>query len=51
MGYQKLMRRHREGVRRIFKRYGIDHASLSTAGDYLPALHQLLKRHARRKQS
>ena len=49
MAYQKLSRRHREGVRRIFKKYGIDHASLSTASDYLPALHKLLKRHAMRK--
>lgn len=49
MAYQKLTRRHREGLRKIFKRYGIDHASISTGGDYLPALHRLLKRHALRK--
>jgi uncharacterized protein (DUF58 family) len=49
MGFQKLSRRHRQGVRGIFKRYGIDHASLSTGSDYLPALHRLLKRHALRK--
>jgi uncharacterized protein (DUF58 family) len=49
MAYQKLSRRHRQGIRGIFKRYGIDHASLSTASDYLPALHKLLKRHAVRK--
>ncbi|MDA0766426.1 MAG: DUF58 domain-containing protein [Verrucomicrobia bacterium] len=49
MAYQKLTRRHRQGVRAIFKRYGIDHASISTSSDYLPALHQLLKRHALRK--
>ena len=49
MAYQKLPRRHRQGVRAIFKRYGIDHASISTSSDYLPALHQLLKRHALRK--
>ena len=51
MAYQKLSRRHREGIRRTFKKYGIDHASISTASDYLPALHKLLKRHARRKQA
>ena len=49
MAYQKLTRRHRQGVRAIFKKYGIDHASVSTCSDYLPALHQLLKRHALRK--
>ena len=49
MAYKKLTRRHRQGVRSIFKRYGIDHASLSTGSDYLPALHRLLKRHALRK--
>jgi uncharacterized protein (DUF58 family) len=49
MAYHKLTRRHRQGVRSIFKRYGIDHASLSTGSDYLPALHRLLKRHALRK--
>jgi len=49
MAYQKLTRRHRQGVRATFKRYGIDHASISTSSDYLPALHQLLKRHALRK--
>jgi uncharacterized protein (DUF58 family) len=49
MAYHKLTRRHRQGVRSIFKHYGIDHASLSTASDYLPALHRLLKRHALRK--
>lgn len=49
MAHSKLSRRHREGVRTIFKRYGIDHAELSTTKDYLPALHRLLKRHALRK--
>nr|NIP93915.1 DUF58 domain-containing protein [Akkermansiaceae bacterium] len=45
----KLSRRYREGLRKQFKRFGIDHASLSTTSDYLPALHRLLKRHAQRK--
>ena len=49
MAYRKLSRRHREGLRKQFKRFGIDHASLSTTADYLPALHRLLKRHALRK--
>ena len=49
MAYHKLTRRHRQGVRAVFKRYGIDHASVSTTTDYLPALHKLLKRHALRK--
>ena len=49
MAYRKLTRRHREGLARQFKRYGIDHATLSTTRDYLPALHKLLKRHALRK--
>ncbi|MEE2733860.1 MAG: DUF58 domain-containing protein [Verrucomicrobiota bacterium] len=46
MAYRKLSRRYREGMQRQFKRFGIDHASLSTTTDYLPALHHLLKRHA-----
>ena len=49
MAYRKLSRRHREGLRCQFKRFGIDHASLSTTSDYLPGLHRLLKRHALRK--
>jgi len=49
MAYRKLSRRHREGLQRQFKRYGIDHAALSTTSDFLPALHRLLKRHALRK--
>ena len=49
MAYRKLSRRHREGLRRQFKRFGIDHASLSTTSDYLPALRRLLKRDALRK--
>ena len=45
MAYRKLSRRYREGMQRQFKRFGIDHASLSTTTDYLPTLHHLLKRH------
>ena len=48
MAFRKLTSRHREGIARLFKRHGIDYASLSTTEDYLPALHRLLKRHARR---
>ncbi|NNC86975.1 MAG: DUF58 domain-containing protein, partial [Akkermansiaceae bacterium] len=49
MAYRKLSRRHREGLARLFKKYGIDHASFRTTEDYLPQLHKLLKRHALRK--
>jgi len=43
MAYRKLTRRYREGMRRQFRRFGIDHASLSTAENYLPTLQHLLK--------
>jgi len=46
MAYKKLSRRYREGMRRQFHRYGIDHVSLSTAENYLPALQHLLKTRA-----
>jgi uncharacterized protein (DUF58 family) len=49
MAHRKLTRQHREGLARLFARHGIDHASVSTTSDYLPALHRLLKRHALRK--
>jgi uncharacterized protein (DUF58 family) len=49
MAYRKLSRRHRDGLQRQFKRFGIDHAALSTTTEYLPALHRLLKNHALRK--
>lgn len=49
MAYRKLSSRYREGLNRQFKRFGIDHASLSTTSDYLPALHRLLKRHASKR--
>lgn len=49
MGYEKLMRRHREGVDRLFRKHGIDHANLSTDGDPLRALHRLFRRRSRRQ--
>lgn len=49
MGYEKLMRRHREGVVAIFRKHGIDCADLRTDGDTLAALHQLLKRRSRKR--
>ncbi len=49
MAYRKLTRRHREGLARQFKKHGVDHAALSTTGDFLPALRRLLKDHALRK--
>lgn len=49
MAYEKLTRRQREGVATVFKRHGIDSAQLQTTRDPLPALHQLLKRHGRKK--
>jgi len=45
MSYEKLTRRHREGVASILKKHAIETAALSTTSDPLPALHQLLKRH------
>ncbi len=50
MSYEKLARRHREGVATILKKHAIDSTLLSTASDPLPALHQLLKRHSRRRR-
>jgi len=49
MGYEKLMRRQREGTRELFRRNGIDTAELSTAKDSLPSLHRLFKRRANRR--
>ncbi|MGE9267993.1 MAG: DUF58 domain-containing protein [Verrucomicrobiales bacterium] len=48
MGYQKLSRRYREGLRAFFKKNAVDHLEVPTTGDYLPALHRLLKQRARR---
>jgi len=50
MGYRKLMRRQVEGVASIFKKHGIDSATLLTDRDTLPELHQLLKRRGRRRK-
>lgn len=49
MGYEKLMRRHREGLRAIFLKHGIDHANLQTHGDVLAELHKLMKRRSRKR--
>ena len=51
MGFQKLSKRHSEGLERLFKQYGIDHLELSTTGDYLPHLHRLFKERTRRRNS
>ena len=44
MAYRKLSRRYREGMRKQFRRFGIDHAGLSTTTNYLPSLRRLLKK-------
>ncbi|MDA7672573.1 DUF58 domain-containing protein [Akkermansiaceae bacterium] len=49
MGLVKLSRRYREGLADFFKKRGIDHAVISTTENYLPSLHQLFQRRARRK--
>jgi uncharacterized protein (DUF58 family) len=49
MGYQKLMRRQQDGVASLFKKHAIDSAELLTNGDTLAALHQLLKKRARKR--
>nr|WP_221284958.1 DUF58 domain-containing protein [Haloferula luteola] len=49
MGYEKLMRRHREGLARLCRKHGIDHAVLTTDRDRLRDLHQLLKKRARKR--
>lgn len=49
MGYEKLMMRHREGISRIFRRHGIDMATLSTDSDRLKDLHRMLKQRARKR--
>jgi uncharacterized protein (DUF58 family) len=49
MGYEKLMRRQREGAASIFKKHGIQHADLTTNGNTLTALHKLLKSRSRRR--
>jgi uncharacterized protein (DUF58 family) len=49
MGYAKLALRQREGVASVMKKHAIDSTALSTTCDPLPALHQLLKRHGRKR--
>lgn len=49
MGYAKLMKQRLEGVSGIFKKHGIDSADLTTNGDTLAALHQLLKKRSRKR--
>jgi uncharacterized protein (DUF58 family) len=48
--YKKLMNRQAEGVASVFKKHGIDAATLSTDRDTLPALHGLLKLRGRRRK-
>jgi uncharacterized protein (DUF58 family) len=50
MGYRKLTTRQTEGVAAVFKKHGIDAATLNTDKDTLPALHELLKRRGRRRR-
>ncbi len=50
MGYKKLMKRQAEGAAAVFKKHGVDAATLSTDRDTLPALHVLLKRRGRRRK-
>ena len=49
MGFDKLTRRHEEGVTRLFTKHGIDHLKLTTTGDYLPQLHRLFRMRTRRR--
>lgn len=49
MGYEKLMRRQLEGIRKICRKHGIDIAGISTDRDRLGDLHRMLKRRARKR--
>lgn len=51
MGFDKLTRRHNEGITRLFQQHGIDHLKLTTTTDYLPHLHRLFKARTRRRNS
>lgn len=51
MGFDKLTRRHDEGITRLFKKQGIDHLKLTTTGDYLPQLHRLFRARIRRRNN
>lgn len=50
MSYKKLMKRQAEGAASVFKKHGIDTATLMTDRDTLPDLHGLLKRRGRRRK-
>lgn len=50
MAYRKLTKRQEEGVASVFKKHGIDTATLSTDSDTLAGLHGLLKRRGRRRK-
>lgn len=50
MAYKKLMKRQAEGVASVFKKHGIDAATLFTDRDTMPELHGLLKRRGRRRK-
>ena len=50
MSYKRLMKRQAEGAASVFKKHGIDAATLLTDRDTLPALHALLKRRGRRRK-
>lgn len=50
VAYKQLMMRQSEDAASIFKKHGIDTASLATDSDMLPALHQLLKRRGKRRK-
>ena len=50
MGFRKLTTRYAEGVASVFKKHGIDAATLTTEKDTLPALHSLLKRRGTRRR-
>ncbi len=50
MDYRKLTTQQSEGVAAVFKKHGIDAATLTTDKDTLPALHELLKRRCRRRK-
>ncbi len=50
MAYKKLMKRQAEGAASVFKKHGIDAATLKTDRDAMPDLHALLKRRGRRRK-
>ena len=48
-GYQKLVTRSAENLTRFFNKNAIDHLTLDTVHDYLPALQSLLQTRSRRR--